>query len=67
MTHLHDDIDIGGAVHTVVHGHEVRMVERRQLAQYFNLFHEDLRCLLDAFLGDHLYSHRLRRILRTNK
>lgn len=42
MTHLHDDVDVGGTVHTVVHGYEVCVVKRGQLAQYFDLLHEDL-------------------------
>lgn len=41
-THLHDHVDISGAVHAVVHGDEVGMVQRRQLAQYFDFFDENL-------------------------
>lgn len=63
-TYLHDDINIGGAVHTVVHSDEVRVMEGCQLPEDLDLLYQDLRGFLYSLLCDHFNSYRLGRILR---
>lgn len=66
-THLHDDIDVGWAVHTVVHGHQICMVKGRQLAKDLYLLYENLWSFLYSFFSYHFHSHGLWRILKRNK
>lgn len=67
IAYLHNDVNISGAVHAVVHGHEVGVMQSRELAQDLYLLHQDLWRFLNAFLRYHLHRHRLWRVLFKNK